>query len=64
MLIIIIFTFLSNPHFITSECNIITNETSKNATFQRCYFIIVITLYHCYSLSCLLGGMLPQLFIN
>ena len=58
MLIIIIFTFLSNPHFITSECNIIRNETAKSATFQRCYFIIVITLYHCYSFSCWLGDLL------
>ena len=42
MLIIIIFTFLSNAHFITSECNIIRNETAKNATFQQVYDDVIL----------------------
>ena len=51
LLILIIFTFLSNAHFITSECNIIRNETSKNAIFQQIYDDVILFVTPLLSLS-------------
>ena len=51
LLILIIFTFLYNAHFITSECNIIRNETSKNATFQQVYDDVILFVTPLLSLS-------------
>ena len=51
LLVIIIFTFLSNAHFISSECNIIRNETVKNATFQQIYDDVILFVTPLLSLS-------------
>ena len=51
MLILIVFCFLSNVHIITSEDNIIRNNTAKEATFQRVYDDVILYLTPLLSLS-------------
>ena len=51
LLILVIFTFLSNAYFITSECNIIRNGTAKNATFQQVYDDVILFVTPLLSLS-------------
>ena len=51
LLLLIVFSFLSNLHIITSESNIIRNNTAKKATFQRVYDNVILFVTPLLSLS-------------
>ena len=51
LLILIVFTFLSNLHIITSESDIIRNSTTNEATFQRVYDDVILSVTPLLSLS-------------